>query len=235
MLSDCEQTQYHVRPCRKLASTAAELGGQPWLVSFSGMADVLGWPKRPPLVADADRAVVLASWAPYCGGIAPCQRFIPFGEVRNLSPEDFVRVLAHDLQVSPCLPKRRSKRINRNSVWDCAAIVCLSQQASMHTRCQEGGHLSQPLQPTCLWPAMLLHAKVSPFCSKDMIHAARSQAWWWARASGLATRLPEIQRCCKSSARHMAWTCQLSASWPVAAAKVLRWLVPSLAAQLYQK
>lgn len=85
--------------CRKLASRAAELGGQPWLVSFSGMADVLGWPKRPPLVADADRVNVLASWAPQCNGTAPCQRFFPFAEVRNLSPEAFVHVLAHDLKV----------------------------------------------------------------------------------------------------------------------------------------
>ena len=68
-------------------------------MSFSGMADVLGWPKRPPLVADADRANVLASWAPQCNGVAPCQRFVPFAEVRSLSPEAFVRVLAHDLKV----------------------------------------------------------------------------------------------------------------------------------------
>lgn len=83
-----------------LAQRAAELGGQPWLVSFSGMADVLGWPKRPPLVADDDRGEVLASWAEQCGGLVPRQRFIPFAEVRSLSPEDFVRVLAEGLKVS---------------------------------------------------------------------------------------------------------------------------------------
>ena len=83
-----------------LAQRAAELGGQPWLVSFSGMADVLGWPKRPPLVADNDRGEVLASWAEHCGGLVPCQRFIPFADVRSLSPEDFVRVLAEGLKVS---------------------------------------------------------------------------------------------------------------------------------------
>ena len=84
---------------RMLAQRAAELGGQPWLVSFSGMADVLGWPKRPPLVADDDRGEVLASWAEHCGGLVPRQRFIPFAEVRSLSPEDFVRVLAEGLKV----------------------------------------------------------------------------------------------------------------------------------------
>ena len=98
--SGCVKTEADATwPRRKLASRAAEFGGQPWLVSFSGMADVLGWPKRPPLVADADRVNVLASWAPQCHGRAPCQRFIPFAEVRNLSPEAFVHVLAHDLKV----------------------------------------------------------------------------------------------------------------------------------------
>ena len=81
------------------------------MVSFSGMADVLGWPKRPPLVADADRQSVLASWASHCGSLVPCQRFIPFAEVRSLSPEEFVHVLAHDLQVKPaCNPVLRVSR-----------------------------------------------------------------------------------------------------------------------------
>ena len=95
-------TKEHVLCCshRMLAKRAAELGGQPWLVSFSGMADVLGWPKRPPLVAEEDRGDVLASWAEQCGGLVPCQRFIPFAEVRSLSPEDFVRVLAEGVMVS---------------------------------------------------------------------------------------------------------------------------------------
>ena len=52
-----------------------------------------------PLVADCDRARVLASWAPFCGGQGPCQRFIPFAAVRSMSPEEFVRVLALDLKV----------------------------------------------------------------------------------------------------------------------------------------
>ena len=89
---------------RMLAQRAAELGGQPWLVSFSGMADVLGWPKRPPLVADDDRGEVLASWAEHCRGLVPRQRFIPFADVRSLSPEDFVGVLAGGLKVSAAAP-----------------------------------------------------------------------------------------------------------------------------------
>jgi hypothetical protein len=67
---------------RALAAAAAQLGGAPWLVSFSGMAAVLGWPERLPLVAPCDRARVLASWAPHCGGQLPRECAIPFAEVR---------------------------------------------------------------------------------------------------------------------------------------------------------
>lgn len=66
---------------RALAAAAAQLGGAPWLVSFSGIADVLGWPARLPLVAPCDRHRVLATWAPYCEGRAPRECAIPFAEV----------------------------------------------------------------------------------------------------------------------------------------------------------
>jgi FAD synthase len=82
-----------------LAAAASRLGGAPWLVSFSGMAEVLGWPARLPLVAPADRRRVLASWAPACGGRPPAECAIPFAQVRALSPEAFVAVLAEELRV----------------------------------------------------------------------------------------------------------------------------------------
>ena len=142
---------------RALAERAAAMGGQPWLISFSGMAEVLGtpsgpsrslfwvnesclerlsrcihsavplmsssctsrskqpqplvghiilvrlsvgWPKRLPLVAPADRAAVLQSWAPSCGGTVPQERRLPFAAVRGLSPEAFVALLAHDLRAA---------------------------------------------------------------------------------------------------------------------------------------
>ena len=66
---------------RELAAAAARLGGAPWLVSFSGIAEVLGWPARLPLVAPCDRARVLATWAPHCGGATPRECSIPFAEV----------------------------------------------------------------------------------------------------------------------------------------------------------
>ena len=85
-------------PCSSLAVRAAGLGA-PWLLSFSGMAAVLGWPPRAPLVAECDRGRVLRSWARACGGCEPRLRLVPFAAVRGLQPAEFVRVLAEDLQV----------------------------------------------------------------------------------------------------------------------------------------
>jgi len=87
------------RARRSLAEQAAKMGGTPWLLSFTGMAEVLGWPKRPPLVADCDRKGILESWAPVCGGLAPQQRSLPFAAVRHMTPLQFVDLLL-DLQAS---------------------------------------------------------------------------------------------------------------------------------------
>jgi len=46
-----------------LAAAALQLGGFPVMLSFSGMAAVLGWPPRRPLVAPCDRPRVLHLWA----------------------------------------------------------------------------------------------------------------------------------------------------------------------------
>ena len=47
---------------------AVDMGGHPMLLSFSGMAKVLKWPPRLPLVAPCDRARVLRLWARQCRG-----------------------------------------------------------------------------------------------------------------------------------------------------------------------
>jgi FAD synthetase len=83
-----------------LAAAAAAMGGAPWLVSFSGIAEVLGWPPRLPLVAPCDRSRVLATWAAACGGTRPRECFVPFQDVRTMPPEAFVRLLAEELQVA---------------------------------------------------------------------------------------------------------------------------------------
>ena len=78
---------------RSLVEQAAAMGGTPWLLTFSGMAEVLGWPKRPPLVPDRDRGKILETWAPLCQGLVPQQHALPFDRVRGYSPEEFVKLL----------------------------------------------------------------------------------------------------------------------------------------------
>ncbi|KAK9825527.1 hypothetical protein WJX74_004091 [Apatococcus lobatus] len=85
---------------RALCMQAAQMGGQPWMMSFSGMGEVLGWPARLSLVADSDRPRILAAWTQDCRGHTPRQRYVPFAAVRHLQPEDFVAMLAEDLQVA---------------------------------------------------------------------------------------------------------------------------------------
>ena len=115
--------------CRSLVTQAAGMGGQPWLLSFSGMAQVMGWTHRPPLVAPCSRSAVLQAWQPHCRGHVPLQRFIPFQQVRSMSPADFVLALAEDLQAClsrcsqpllrqpPCISgsQRRAPMMDRNS------------------------------------------------------------------------------------------------------------------------
>ena len=79
--------------CRSLVEQAADLGGHPWLLSFNGMAEVLGWKKRPPLLPESSRPMILQSWADKCQGMVPRQHYLPFEEVRSMSPEQFVELL----------------------------------------------------------------------------------------------------------------------------------------------
>eukprot|EP00889_Picochlorum_renovo_P005145 jgi/Picre1/32175/NNA_007521.t1 len=82
---------------QKLAITAVHLGGTPHLVSFDGMAEVFGWEPRLPLVAPCDRRRVLSSWRRVCLSAVPREHRIPFRDVRNMVPEEFVELLACDL------------------------------------------------------------------------------------------------------------------------------------------
>lgn len=84
---------------QQLAIKAVHLGGTPYLVSFVGMADILGWEPRLPLVAPMDRSRVLASWKAACLGAIPKEHRIPFSNIRELSPEEFVALLSQDLGV----------------------------------------------------------------------------------------------------------------------------------------
>lgn len=84
---------------RALAETVAALAPAPALLTFSGMAEVLGWPAREPLVATSDRPRIVTDWARLSrttlGWIEQ-----PFAAVRSLSPSDFIDFLRHDLAVT---------------------------------------------------------------------------------------------------------------------------------------
>ncbi|KAK9162197.1 hypothetical protein Syun_003099 [Stephania yunnanensis] len=83
---------------RELAIQASKIG-TPHLLSFVGMAEVLGWKPRAPIVAKCDRKRILSSWAPYCGNISPTEFDIEFSSVRHLSPRQFVEKLSRELGV----------------------------------------------------------------------------------------------------------------------------------------
>ncbi|CAI0443729.1 unnamed protein product [Linum tenue] len=84
---------------RELAIQASKVG-VPYLLSFVGMAEVLGWEPRPPIVAKCDRHRVLSSWAPHCGNIVPAEFQVEFSNVRHLTPRQFVEKLCKELEVA---------------------------------------------------------------------------------------------------------------------------------------
>ncbi len=71
-----------------LAERAAAFG-VPRLLTFSGMAQELGWALRRPLVAPADRPRVLADWSEIlCAAVAEVE--LPFARIRGMDPGDFI-------------------------------------------------------------------------------------------------------------------------------------------------
>ena len=84
---------------RELARAASKMGA-PYLVSFGGMAEVLGWAPKLNVVAQTDRARVRATWAEACGGKVPGEVVVPFADVRRMPPEAFVAFLKDTLHVS---------------------------------------------------------------------------------------------------------------------------------------
>ena len=78
-----------------LAERAATLGDVV-MVSFSGMAETLGWESRLPITAPSDRARVLALWSQNVEGknVSLREHALALSDVRELSPEAFVKMLA---------------------------------------------------------------------------------------------------------------------------------------------
>ncbi|GBF97671.1 FAD synthetase chloroplastic [Raphidocelis subcapitata] len=136
-----------------LAAAAASLGGSPLLLSFSGMAEVLGWPQRLPLVPPCDRSRVLNLWARELG-LSPCsgkeqqpgpsaaadravrQRYIPFAAIRSLSPEAFVALLARDLGAAGVVAGV-NYRFGYKAAGDVEALQRLAAEAGMPCRAVE--------------------------------------------------------------------------------------------------
>ena len=76
----------------ELARRASRMGS-PILMSFGGMAEVLGWESKLPVVAPGDRARVLDAWKETCEGKTVREHVIPFADIRRMSPEEFVSTL----------------------------------------------------------------------------------------------------------------------------------------------
>lgn len=78
---------------RALAAAAARQAGEATLITFSGMAEVLGWTPRLPLLGVVERQRVLAQWSRSLG--APVtEQVLPFAELRLLSAGAFLELLA---------------------------------------------------------------------------------------------------------------------------------------------
>ncbi|XP_062107965.1 FAD synthetase 2, chloroplastic-like isoform X2 [Humulus lupulus] len=114
---------------RELAVQASKVG-TPFLLSFVGMAEVLGWESRPPVVAKCDRKRVFSSWSPYCGNVAPMEFGIEFSSVRHLSPKAFVEKLAKDLGVRGVVAGE-NYRFGYKAAGDAAELVKLCEEYGM--------------------------------------------------------------------------------------------------------
>ena len=120
----------HAALAREAAGVGSRGGGGGWLVSFSGMADALGWAPRLPLVAPPDRPRVLA-------GLGVRELVLPFAAVRGMDPREFlVGVLQRDLGVcGVCCG--RNYRFGRGASGDADTLREICVEAGMEPRVLE--------------------------------------------------------------------------------------------------
>ncbi|XP_052205710.1 FAD synthetase 2, chloroplastic [Diospyros lotus] len=114
---------------RELAIQAAKFG-VPFLLSFVGMAEVLGWEPRAPIVAKCDRKRVLSSWAPYCGNMIPTEHEVQFSKVRHLSPHQFVEKLSKEFGVRGVVAGE-NYRFGYKAAGDASELVRLCKECGM--------------------------------------------------------------------------------------------------------
>uniref|UniRef100_A0ACD5YFR1 Uncharacterized protein n=1 Tax=Avena sativa TaxID=4498 RepID=A0ACD5YFR1_AVESA len=111
---------------RELAMHASK-SGNPFLLSFVGMAEVLGWESRPPIVAHCDRKRVLSSWATYCRNVVPVEYQVEFSKVRYLTPHQFVEKLPADLRIKGVVAGE-NYRFGYKASGDAAELVKLCEE-----------------------------------------------------------------------------------------------------------
>ncbi|CAL5430156.1 unnamed protein product [Camellia sinensis] len=114
---------------RELAIQAAKIG-VPFLLSFVGMAEVLGWEPRAPIVAKFDRKRVLSSWAPYCGNMIPTEYQVEFSKVRHLTPCQFVEKLSKEFGVRGVVAGE-NYRFGYKAAGDASELVKLCDKYGM--------------------------------------------------------------------------------------------------------
>ncbi|XP_010268421.1 PREDICTED: FAD synthetase 2, chloroplastic-like isoform X3 [Nelumbo nucifera] len=114
---------------RELAIQAAK-AGIPFLLSFVGIAEVLGWEPRAPIVAKCDRKRVLSTWAPHCGNVAPAELYVEFSTVRHLTPRQFVEKLAKEFGVRGVVAGE-NYRFGYKAAGDASELVRLCEEYGM--------------------------------------------------------------------------------------------------------
>lgn len=114
---------------RELAIQASR-AGPPFLLSFVGMAKVLGWEQRAPIVAKCDRKRVLSSWVPYCCNMVPEEFQVEFSSVRHLTPRQFVEKLSKELGVRGVVAGE-NYRFGYKAAGDALELVKLCEEYGM--------------------------------------------------------------------------------------------------------
>lgn len=78
-----------------LVRQASKLGDRVFVLTFPGMAEVLGWEPRRPICSSKCRLAVFEEWSAAFGASVVGHE-IPFAGVRRLPPSDFILKLAED-------------------------------------------------------------------------------------------------------------------------------------------
>lgn len=116
---------------RELARVAATLGS-PTLLSFSGMAEALRWPPRAAVVAAVDRDQVLRAWS-LTVGQPVVWRVLPFGEICDQSPEEFLDLLVERFAAKGIVCGA-DWRFGRRAVGDVDMLMELAPERGLEVR-----------------------------------------------------------------------------------------------------